>query len=401
MFLLNSFVVLSVLLGVSCEKPLGRRATVPVIYVQGSHYDVGYDVGRTFSSVIKSFISSYENLRDFEKEYKTDTGRNAYDKTLTNMRKKFPYYVKEIQGVADGAGVPFYQLFLLQMDDLIGNVNDNHIPRNDTGGCSSMAFKNPHATLLGHTEDAFHETLNHFYIMSAHIIPTPEDREAGAVEERFASLCYAGHMPGYTMGYNQNGLVFSINTLSPLILKHGNTPRTFLTRAMLSAKNFSQAEQILRDEGLGIGNGFSVNMIWTNNWGDRQIYNVEVSPDLKADRSHLNIQKYDKDLLVHCNKYQRTNVTEVTGPIIDSSVERLQVIHGYPKPRDRSDLAQILSDTTGKNFRVFADRPDDIIMTIAAGIFDLDKRTWSIYINKPKLSEPVAVLPITFSCLDY
>lgn len=34
------------------------------------------------------------------------------------------------------------QLFLLQMDDLIGNVNDNHIPRNDTGGCSSIAIKN-------------------------------------------------------------------------------------------------------------------------------------------------------------------------------------------------------------------------------------------------------------------
>ncbi|KAJ8738068.1 hypothetical protein PYW08_000663 [Mythimna loreyi] len=401
MFLFNSFVLLTVLLGVSCQQPLGRRAAVPVIYVQGSHYEVGFDVGRTFSSVIKSFIASYANLRDFEKEYKTETGRSAYDKTLDNMKKRFPYYVKEMQGVADGANVPFYQLFLLQMDDLIGNVNDNHIPRNDTGGCSSIAFKNPHATLLGHTEDAFHETLNHFYIMSAHIIPTPEDREAGAVEERFASLCYAGHMPGYTMGYNQNGLVFSINTLSPLILKHGNTPRTFLTRAMLTAKNFSQAEQILRDEGLGIGNGFSVNMIWTNNWGDRQVYNVEVSPDLKADRSHLNIQKYDKDVLVHCNKYQRTNVTEVTGSIIDSSVERLAVIHSYPKPHDRADLAEIISDTSGKNYRVFANRPDDIIMTIAAGIFDLDKRTWSIYINKPKCSEPVAVLPITFSRLDY
>lgn len=33
--------------------------------------------------------------------------------------------------------------------------------------------------VLGHTEDAFGETLNHFYIMSAHIIPTEEDRERG------------------------------------------------------------------------------------------------------------------------------------------------------------------------------------------------------------------------------
>ncbi|XP_026741591.1 uncharacterized protein LOC113503716 isoform X2 [Trichoplusia ni] len=401
MILLNTFAVLTVLLGVSCEKSIGRRRTVPVIHVQGTHYEVGFDVGRTFSNIIKSFLSSYENLRDFEKEYKTDAGRNAYDKTLANMKKKYPYYVKEIQGVADGANVPFYQLFLLQMDDLIGTVNDNHIPRNDTGGCSSIAIKNPSNTLLGHTEDAFGETLNHFYIMTAHIIPAKEDRDHGAVEERFSSLCYAGHMPGYTMGYNENGLVFSINTLSPLVLKPGNTPRTFITRAMLSAKNFSDAERILRDEGLGIGNGFSVNMIWTTSWGHREVYNVEVSPDLKADRSLLNIQKYDKEPLVHCNRYQRTNISEVIGSIIDSSAARLRVIHSYPTPRTRADIAEILSDTSDAEFKLFQEQPDDVIKTIAAGIFDLDKRTWSIYINKPKCSEPVAVLPITFTSLDY
>lgn len=32
------------ILGVSCEKQLGRRRAVPVIFVQGTHYEVGYDV---------------------------------------------------------------------------------------------------------------------------------------------------------------------------------------------------------------------------------------------------------------------------------------------------------------------------------------------------------------------
>ncbi|XP_028033174.1 uncharacterized protein LOC114245264 isoform X1 [Bombyx mandarina] len=383
-----------------CEIQLGRRHAVPVIYVRGSHYEVGFDVGRTFSSVIKSFISNYANLRDFEREYKTDTGRDAYDKTLANMEKRFPYYVKEIRGVADGANVPFYQLFLLQMDDLIGTINDNHVPRNDTGGCSSVAFKNPQHTILGHTEDAFTETLNHFYIMSAHIIPTPEDREHGAVEERFSSLCYAGHMPGYTMGYNENGMVFSINTLSPLLLKPGNTPRTFITRKLLSAKSFPDAERILRDEGLGIGNGFSVNMIWTDTWGDTKLYNVEVAPDLKGDRSLVHVQKYDQDTLVHCNIYNRINVIEVIGEIVGSSKSRLKAIHAHAAPKTRGDIAEILSDVTGKDFQVFSMQKDAIIKTIAAGIFDVEKRTWSIYIDKPSISEPVAVLPIRFSELE-
>ncbi|KAL4717824.1 hypothetical protein ACJJTC_000973 [Scirpophaga incertulas] len=382
------------------EKQIGRRRAVPVLYVQGSHYEVGFDVGRTFSSIIKNFLSNYGNLRDFEKEYKTNDGRKAYETTLANMKQRYPYYVKEMQGIADGANVSFHQLFLLQMDDLIGTVNDNKIPRDDTGGCSSIGICSPTSTVLGHTEDAFSETLNHFYITSAHIIPTDEDKEHGAIEERFASLCYAGHLPGYTMGYNEYGLVFSINTLSPLILKPGNTPRTFITRALLGAKSFYDAERILLDEGLGIGNGFSVNMIWTDSWGSRQLYNVEVAPDLKGNKSLIQIHKYDKEPLVHCNRYQRANISEVTGPIIDSSAARLEAIHAHPTPKNRKDIEDILSDQTGKNFTVFQDRVDMVIKTIAAGVFDLDNKTWSIYINKPNISEPVAILPIRFSLID-
>nr|XP_013189462.1 unnamed protein product [Amyelois transitella] len=392
--LLYSLLVYGTVVG---ERQLGRRRAVPVVYLQGSHYEVGFDVGRIFSSIIKDFIATYANLRDFEKEYKTEAGREAYDKTLENMKRRYPYYVKEMQGVADGANVSFVQLFLLQMDDLIGTINDNHVPRDDTGGCSSIGVINRDTNVLGHTEDAFSETLNHFYIISAHIIPTPEDREEGAVEERFSSLCYAGHMPGYTMGFNENGLVFSINTLSPAALKPGNTPRTFITRALLAAKSFNDAERILLDDGLGIGNGFSVNMIWTEAWGNRQLYNVEVAPDLKADRSLLNIHKYDKEPLVHCNIYMRLNITEVIGLIIDSSEYRLKKIHSHAPPQTRRDVEDILSDSSGKDFNVFQERPESVIKTIAAGIFDLDKKTWSIYINKPNASEPVAVLPIRFN----
>ncbi|XP_023940998.2 uncharacterized protein LOC112047923 [Bicyclus anynana] len=395
-----SVLVFTYLGTVICEKPLGRRRAVPVIYVQGSHYDVGYDVGRTFSSIIKNFIATYENLRDFEKEYKTDAGRDAYDKTLANMKQRFPYYIKEIQGVADGANVPFQSLFLLQMDDIIGTINDNHVPRNDTGGCSSLAIKTPKSAVLGHTEDAFSETLNHFYIMSAHIIPTPEDKERGAVEERFASLCYAGNMPGYTMGYNGNGLVFSINTLSPLTLKPGNTPRTFITRRLLASKNFADAERILRDEGLGIANGFSINMIWTDKSGGRKIYNAEVAPDLTGDRSLVNIEGFADEPLIHVNIYRRIKLKEVIGPIIDSSTARLKAIHAHPTPKTQKDIKDILSDTSGTDFQVFQEKKDTVIKTIAAGLFELDKMTWSIFINKPNISEPVAVLPIRFSMLE-
>lgn len=80
--------------------------------------------------------------------------------------------------------------------------------------------------ILGHTEDALSETLNHFYFVSAHIISDKPQGRWNVTEEKFTSLCYAGHLPGYTMSYNHDGLVFSINTLSAKKLVPGKTRKT-------------------------------------------------------------------------------------------------------------------------------------------------------------------------------
>lgn len=71
--------------------------------------------------------------------------------------------------------------------------------------------------ILGHNEDALAETLNHWYLVSAHVV------EPGLKEEKYTSLSYAGFLPGYTMGYNHHGLVYCINTLSAATLRSGKT----------------------------------------------------------------------------------------------------------------------------------------------------------------------------------
>lgn len=85
--------------------------------------------------------------------------------------------------------------------------------------------------ILGHNEDALSETLNHWYLVSAHVIE-PDNKE-----EKFTSLSYAGFLPGYTMGYNHHGLVYSINTLSAATLRSGKTRKyvlfTFITFIIL------------------------------------------------------------------------------------------------------------------------------------------------------------------------
>ena len=148
----------------------------------------------------------------------------------------------------------------MQMDDITPNVVDrgNVVP--DKVSCTSICVNQEDCQLIGHNEDTLAEVLNYFYFVSAHIIETCPQGKYGVKEERFTSLCYAGQLPGYTMSYNHHGFIFTINTLSAKRLNGGKTPRTFITRALLAAQNFVEAQQILRDTGVGAGDGCSLNM---------------------------------------------------------------------------------------------------------------------------------------------
>ena len=44
--------------------------------------------------------------------YETDAGRKVYEETLACVRKNFPQYLSEMEGTADGAGVPFHKVNL-------------------------------------------------------------------------------------------------------------------------------------------------------------------------------------------------------------------------------------------------------------------------------------------------
>jgi hypothetical protein len=47
--------------------------------------------------------------------------------------------------------------------------------------------------------------------------------------EKFCAVAYAGHLPGYTMGYNSSGLIYTINTLYPAEAIPGRTRKWILS----------------------------------------------------------------------------------------------------------------------------------------------------------------------------
>jgi hypothetical protein len=72
--------------------------------------------------------------------------------------------------------------------------------------------------LLAHTEDTGPELMNNVFILDAEVL----DQDGNKVE-KFTSLSYAACLPGFTMGYNEHGVVHTINTLCPVHTAFGKT----------------------------------------------------------------------------------------------------------------------------------------------------------------------------------
>lgn len=127
-------------------------------------------------------------------------------------------------------------------------------------------------------------------------------------------------------------------------------------------------------------------------------HNAEMGPALpNTKESQLNILTASPgEYIIHCNKYLRLKVREVTGLIIDSSIERMDVFKRFAAPKNKNDVIMMLGDTSAKEHAVFRDNAgeEEFLKTICVGIFDLNKRTWSIYKDNPKFNEPLVVLPL-------
>lgn len=376
-----------------------RRQAIPILYTRGTHYDVGFDMGRTFASMIKDFLTLYAPLNnDYLPLYETQKGKDVYNETLESVKNSFPQYIRELEGIADGAQVEFHKLFLCHMDDITPQSLKHNNRTLAPVGCSTIIVNTDDCQVLAHTEDALTATLNHYYFVVAHIINDVPQGKYNVKEERFMSLCYAGHLPGYTMNYNHHGLVFSINTLSAEYLRSGKTPRHFITRSLLSADSYDQALKILKDSGVGAGDGCSINMTFLKNNESRMCYNIEMGPTVgDAKESQLDIKEIPAgEHNYHCNEYLRLKVEEANPYMNASSDSRMKRFSTYSVPKTNKDVLEMLGDTCGDEHCVFRENndPNQLVKTIAVGLFDLKARTYQLYSDNPRHHEPHVVIPL-------
>jgi Acyl-coenzyme A:6-aminopenicillanic acid acyl-transferase len=165
---------------------------------------------------------------------------------------------------------------------------------------------------------------------------------------------------------------------------------------LLACENYDQAIEILKDSGVGVADGCSLNMLFLGK-EKNNFFNIELAPAMN-DETQIDILPLgNKESMIHCNHYLRMNIKEYDDFYMNGTKKRYETLNKFPIPMNKQDVIKMLGDTSDKEFWIFRCQKEIKVKTICVGIFDLNKRTWSIYKGNPKNNGPVMVLHLNIN----
>lgn len=197
--------------------------SIPVLEVAGTHRQVGQHVGETMRPHIQHLLARmHEHLPP---GVTWEAMRQKSQLCLAHSRAVYPQFVEELEGIAEGAGVPFEQVFARMCEELWG-------PEAWRKGCTDFAARGratlDGATLLAHTNDLDPGTEEHLVVLQVQVGDEPE----------FLAVSIAGL--GISAGFNAAGISLTGNEVSNNDLRPG-VPRLLLVRAILAARRLEEA----------------------------------------------------------------------------------------------------------------------------------------------------------------
>ena len=203
---------------------------IPVIEVHGTHRQVGRQIGERMRPQLQRMVA---RMRDelpagVSWDAMVQKGRLC----LAHSRAVYPQFVQELEGIAEGADLPFDEVFLEMCEELweaaAWGAGGPARPR----GCTDFAARGratvDGATLLAHTNDLTAEAEQGLVILKVQAGDEPE----------FLGVSVGGL--GYSAGFNAAGISMTGNAVSCNDIRPG-VPRLLIVRAILAARRLGEA----------------------------------------------------------------------------------------------------------------------------------------------------------------
>lgn len=259
----------------------------PLVEVSGTHREMGSQIGEARRENVQHSIDNarkllHEAYRELQLTW--DEAQIQARKYLPFAEERYPQYVEEMMGIAEGAKVKSDELLVVNVMEAV-TMDALHLTR-----CTSMAVNedrtaNGHV-LAAHNEDWIPDDENDVFVIHA----TPKD------EPPYLAMTYGGLIAN--VGFNAYGISQLINTVYPNDSRIG-IPRLVLSRAVLAAKNPGDAikHALIPHRAAGY------NHLISHESGE--MYSVEVSA------RRFSIINNKEGCLVHANHYVAPNMQEI------------------------------------------------------------------------------------------
>ena len=259
----------------------------PLIEVSGTHREMGQQIGEAARLQVQNSVANARILIDAaynSLELTWDGAKIQSRKYLPFAEERYPQYVDEMRGIAEGAGVPFDDIMVLNAMEAV-TMDALHLTR-----CTSMAVSDERTAdghvLAAHNEDWIPEDESDVLVISAR----PDK------EPPFLAMTYGGLLPN--VGFNAYGIAQLIDTVYPSDSRIG-IPRLVVARAVLSSRRISGAigRTLVKHRAAGY------NHLLIHESGE--IYSIEVSA------RKFEILYANDGYMVHTNHYVDPQMKEI------------------------------------------------------------------------------------------
>ena len=346
-----------------------RRLRLPLIEARGSHAEIGRQVGEAAREQIRRQVAYYEEHIEWLAGMPFAAAEGRALGLLGFAERALPRHVEELAGMAEGAGVPFEKLLVLNCGEEVLCAERPAAAASQarpTDRCTCLAVSAPGRTVVGHNEDWIEDDVENMVLLS---LTVPDGT-------RILSLTGAAYLP--MCGLNSHGIAFYGNTVYARDERPG-VPNVFKHRRLLESATREEADSWARMPGRARGSNH------LNARAGGEIWDVEVSAarDVTVEAGRW---------LVHTNHFtvpelQDVERSESAGSRLRLERARELVAEGLASGDDPFDLvAAVLRDHANAPTSIcahpVADDPDHA-PTTGSVIVELEERRMHVCAGRP------------------
>lgn len=199
---------------------------LPIVRVKGSPLNRGRQQGEAARPQVLRALTRYKDVLIRAINLTWEEGMREARKFLPYGEQAFPEFVEELRGIAEGADVPFEEVWTLNCYEGLSETGQQ------MWGCTSIAVRDDMTAdshvLLAHNEDWISVDKDNVYLVHAQPDKGPE----------FVGLTYGPFL--VNIGLNAEGIGIAIDSVYPTDGRVG-VPRILCSRAVLQARTITDA----------------------------------------------------------------------------------------------------------------------------------------------------------------